>query len=665
MAVIPGTAALLKAAATILKAISKSGLKKAAQSALKKGAKQAVKRKVKSKAKDFLSRKKKRRKGGKEVDEGTREPSSAESKANVQATEKILGGSATGSSALAVIDKSKGKTSYVSINERVDNIVGLTSAIKTVVSAQYQVDKQAVEDRRKQLENEKKRRRESLLESGKKVASNVGGAAVGAAKKFGVWRFLSNILLGASVLAILQNLPKIEASFKFLTENLHKIWVALRYGIPLIGKAAQALFGFVKNKGGKVLQFLKKSFGSGSLWIKTKLGKVFKLIAKGVTGLGGQIKDSLKLGGEKALNFLRNLPGAEQVGKFFTGAKNLVVAGATKVKTAVTGAVTGARTALTQAVGGAPGGVLRRGMGRAGNRLLIKFFGPQAAKAVAGAGQVFKTLGAAAKGIKIPIIGPIIVMVTSLLSQEPLTQALFKGFGAALGGTLGGLIGAAGGPLAIVGMLLGELIGEWMGDMLYTLFHGGGVDAVKAKLKKQLGAIWDKVTEIGQWLAGGFSRFYEGIPKFKVPDFPDEPPSWIPIIWGREALWNSAKLGMKVMIGPLSLLMGKEIPNLLWMLDPRNTGPLLKKSFFPPQGGDTDPVKVDTKTNGATAAQTAAIENQASYENGDQVVPIDVSPDEQQQAVAIVTSKLNFSSTSNSAEAVNSLNKQLLMAKLA
>ena len=258
MAVISGTAALLKAAATILKAISKSGLKKAAQSALKKGAKQAVKRKVKSKAKDFLSRKKKRRKGGKEVDEGTREPSSAESKANVQATEKILGGAATGSSALAVIDKSKGKTSYVSINKRVDNIVGLTSAIKTVVSAQYQVDKQAVEDRRKQLENEKKRRRESLLESGKKVASNVGGAAVGAAKKFGVWRFLSNILLGASVLAILQNLPKIEASFKFLTENLHKIWVALRYGIPLIGKAAQALFGFVKNKGGKVLQFLKK-----------------------------------------------------------------------------------------------------------------------------------------------------------------------------------------------------------------------------------------------------------------------------------------------------------------------------------------------------------------------------------------------------------------------
>ena len=167
MAVVSGTVALLKAAATILKVVSKAGLKKAAQSALKKGAKKAIKRKVKSKAKDFLSRKKKRRKGGKEVDEGTTTPSSAgESKANVQATEKILGGAATGSSALAVIDKSKGKTSYVSINERVDNIVGLTSAIKTVVSAQYQVDKQAAADRRKQIENEKKSRRVALLERG-------------------------------------------------------------------------------------------------------------------------------------------------------------------------------------------------------------------------------------------------------------------------------------------------------------------------------------------------------------------------------------------------------------------------------------------------------------------------------------------------------------------
>ena len=545
---------------------------------------------------------------------------------------------------MAVIDKSKGKTSYVSINERVDNIVGLTSAIKTVVSAQYQVDKQAVEDRRKQLENEKKRRRESLLESGKKVASNVGGAAVGAAKKFGVWRFLSNILLGASVLAILQNLPKIEASFKFLTENLHKIWVALRYGIPLIGKAARALWGFVKNQGGKLLKLIGNKFGSGFLWVKTKLGKAFRLIGKGIRGLGAQIMDKIAQGGKSALNFLQNLPGVRQVGNFLRRTQNLVVTGATKVKAAVTGAVTGARTALTQAVGGAPGGVLRRGMGRAGNRLLIKFFGPQAAKAVASAGQVFKTLGAAAKGIKIPIIGPIIVMVTSLLSQEPLTQALFKSFGALLGGTLGGLIGAAGGPLALVGMMLGELVGEWMGDMLYTLFHGGGMDAVGAKLKKQLGAIWEKVTGIGDWIAGGFKRF--------MTNFMEEHSFKLPNVMG----WQVTLPGI-----------GDTIPNPLQLMHPFAMIPLLKKSFFPPaeESEEGDKAEISPQTNGSTAAQTAAIENQASYENGDQVIPVDVSQDQQQQAIVAVTQKLNFSSTSTSAAAVNSYNKQVLMAKLA
>ena len=38
---------------------------------------------------------------------------------------------------------------------------------------------------------------------------------------------------------------------------------------------------------------------------------------------------------------------------------------------------------------------------------------------------------------RIPILGPIIVAVVSLMSGEPLGQALFKGLGAALGGALG------------------------------------------------------------------------------------------------------------------------------------------------------------------------------------------------------------------------------------
>ena len=38
---------------------------------------------------------------------------------------------------------------------------------------------------------------------------------------------------------------------------------------------------------------------------------------------------------------------------------------------------------------------------------------------------------------KVPIVGPLVVTIVSLLSGEPASQAIFKGLGAALGGALG------------------------------------------------------------------------------------------------------------------------------------------------------------------------------------------------------------------------------------
>ena len=118
---------------------------------------------------------------------------------------------------------------------------------------------------------------------------------------------------------------------------------------------------------------------------------------------------------------------------------------------------------------------------------------------------------------------------------------------------------------------------------------GGGFKEVMNRLKGLVKGIFDKVLDVGKWIAGGFSRFYEGIPKFTVPDFPKEAPEWIPdagkfIGWGREKLYEVFTDGIKLLIGPLSGLMGKELPNLLWLLNPMNTTPLLIKSFFPPKG---------------------------------------------------------------------------------
>ena len=161
--------------------------------------------------------------------------------------------------------------------------------------------------------------------------------------------------------------------------------------------------------------------------------------------------------------------------------------------------------------------------------------------------------------------------------------------------------------------MLGELIGVFVGDMLYELIFGGGLKKVLSHLKKMVGGVFSKILDVGKWLASGFSRFYEGIPKLKIPDFPEDPPDWIPgWVPMKEKIWNVFKGGIKILIGPLSFFMGKEIPLLPWLLNPMNTGPLLLKSFFPPSGEggsssekdekkEEDKLKIDDKPKGKKA----------------------------------------------------------------
>ena len=158
-----------------------------------------------------------------------------------------------------------------------------------------------------------------------------------------------------------------------------------------------------------------------------------------------------------------------------------------------------------------------------------------------------------------------------------------------------------------------------------------------SNLKKMVGDAFGKLLDVGKWLAGGFSRFYEGIPKFKVPDFPKDPPDWIPswVPW-KEKLWKAATIGLKVMIGPLSLLMGKEIPNLLWMINPLNTGPLLVKSFFPPGGEKTEGGEKPAE-NGKQSAEIGAPDKDKGKDKKDQ----SVSPTSTQEEELISTNQKN------------------------
>ena len=116
-----------------------------------------------------------------------------------------------------------------------------------------------------------------------------------------------------------------------------------------------------------------------------------------------------------------------------------------------------------------------------------------------GAAKMFKTV---AKGIKIPVVGPLIVAGISIISGEGIGRAAFKGIGAALGGILGNLI-----PIPVVGMLIGEGIGMFIGDFLYEGFLGKGFGAAASKLGETLKGMVTGAGKIGKamvdWIFGG------------------------------------------------------------------------------------------------------------------------------------------------------------------
>ena len=190
--------------------------------------------------------------------------------------------------------------------------------------------------------------------------------------------------------------------------------------------------------------------------------------------------------------------------------------------------------------------------------------------------QSMKGLSKMAKGVRIPIVGPIIAALTSYLADGKWDKALFIGLGTALGEMLGTAI-----PIPVIGTLLGGAIGYYIGDLLYTLFRGGGAGAVLQKLSNDIKKVLNVGAAVAKWTGKGFSRFYKGIPKLFIPDLPKDPPKWIPSwVPRKKMLWGIARTGIKAMLGPLNLLLNRKIPILPWLMSPFNTTPLLIKSFF-------------------------------------------------------------------------------------
>jgi len=151
-------------------------------------------------------------------------------------------------------------------------------------------------------------------------------------------------------------------------------------------------------------------------------------------------------------------------------------------------------------VGTPKGAVMKKGLPGAGRRAGLKLFGKAGVKM---AKSVFG---------KIPIMGPLIVAVASLLGGEPIGQALFKGVGAALGGLLGTFI-----PIPVIGTLLGETLGVFVGDLLYSLILGGGPNEALKKLQDAIKTAMDVGGLVVNFFKEGFGRFFKDFPVVDIP----------------------------------------------------------------------------------------------------------------------------------------------------
>ena len=441
-------------------------------------------------------------------------------------------------------------------NKSIENISTIASTlidVNTIMNGSLLLEKLREEKKKKKAEDDKRELAEKAIEKAKSMAKGIKKQAVKSTA--GIRDWLNRLVMSVALIGLFKLLPIIEPWLPALgafVDGMIKLsgWV-LNIAVTLIHwayKLYDGLRGFVGNIfGEKGLEVFDNLMGHLHNLFNAAIMAVMALMK--FKWLRGFAKNILRRGSVAFRRFigrggrkLLKAPG-KLMGNIVKGGKGLLSKGASKV-----------------------GGFASKIFGKA-----AKFIAP----AFKGAKPfVSKFFG------RVPIVGPLVVGIVSIISGDPIGQALFKTIGAALGGFLGTFI-----PIPVLGTLLGETIGVFVGDMLYTLMFGGGLSAVGAKLKKQLLGIFNAGKKVWGWISGGFGRFWNEVPKIKIPDFPKDPPKWIPgWVPRKKFFWGVAKAAIKLMIGPLSLLMGKEIPNLLWLYNPFKTLPALVRSFFPPSG---------------------------------------------------------------------------------
>ena len=398
----------------------------------------------------------------------------------------------------------------------------------------------------------------------------------------GIFGFITKFLYGIVIMKLIEFLPKLKGLiglFKAATPLLFgKYGLFTLAGGFLDGLASFIDFGYKLVDGAE--RIVGKIFGEeGAKKFRTFMENltnlvnaflVWKIIGKKIfTSIIKNIKNAFKL----VKNFIKR--GAKFLTKLFPQLGNV----GSKLLNVGKGLVT--------KVGG----------------FAAKIFG----KAAGVIAPAFKTAKPFASKFfsKIPIVGPLVVTIVSLLSGEPASQAIFKGLGAALGGALGTFI-----PIPILGTLIGETIGVFVGDLLYELLMGKGIEGVGQKLKDTFTTLFKGGKMVTDWIGGGIKAFINNVLKTDPIEVADGKPKGI-----RMALTRGTKFfKLYDLFKSLGFAGGKDgqidkFPNLLNILNPLKFYPLLFKSFF----GDRN--EGEAVTNGGSTGSTAVVSDNQDNKN--------------------------------------------------
>ena len=471
---------------------------------------------------------------------------------------------------------------------KVENLLKGSNAVKEKMREDARQAAKDAEDKKQEKDLEKvKPKKEG---KGKFKMPKVPGTGIFGA----IWKFVSTIILGRLFMILFDHLPKLLPILKVaavFADGFIKVVGFLGTLAMNVIDAGYKLVNGVSNWVGETFgEDVKKGFDTFLGVIKDLVAAflVWKIWAqKAVEAAMAAVKRAFRIArvivkrafkfAKNAIKFAKNL--AAKAGKFLKnipGVKNVVG----KIGQ-FGGKILGAGKNLL----GAGMGVAGKAAGKIGG-FAAKLFG-KAANVIAPAMKSAKPFVSKFFG-RIPIVGPLVVGIVSIISGDPPGQALFKTIGAALGGFLGTCI-----PIPIIGTLLGETIGVFVGDMLYTLLFGGGLSAVGAKLKKALLGIFNAGKAVAEWIGGGISRFIKNV----LTTDPIQIPSGGGI---RTVLTKGAKfLGLYDWLAGLGFAGGKDgqidkFPNILNVVNPFKYIPLLVKSFFPPseEGSESAPAEV-------------------------------------------------------------------------